>query len=139
MVMSKADDDEAPIKVRIGNPTQHKKQNRTDTAARNDTGYNKLRTLKFSIHMSTVCRSTSRRIGVFMRLTKFMLTEAKLHIYRLAVLPYFQYCSLIWYFYRASERYKLERVNERGVRAAFCDWRSTHKKLHRRAKLTSLF
>lgn len=92
----------------------------------------------FTYHLATVSRSTSRRIGVLMRLRKLIPTDAKLHIYKAAVLPYFQYCSLVWHFCRASDRRKLEKINERGLRAVFCDWRSTYGELLERAKLKTL-
>ena len=74
-----------------------------------------------------------------MRLRKLIPTKAKLHIYKSAVLPYFQYCSLVWHFRRATERRKLEKINERGLRAVFCDWRSTYGELLERAKLKTLY
>ena len=95
--------------------------------------------LSFTHHLATVSRSTSRQIGVLMRLRKLIPTEAKLHIYKSAVLPYFQHCSLVWHFRRASERRKLEKINERGLRAVFCDWRSTYGELLERAKLKTLY
>ena len=59
--------------------------------------------LNFSNHVSTICKTTNRRIGVLMRLRKLILIKAKLQIYKSAVLPYFNYCSLVWHFWRASE------------------------------------
>ena len=51
-----------------------------------------------------------------MRLRKLIPTEAKLQIYKKAILPQLTYCSLVWHFCKASDRKKLERVNERGLR-----------------------
>ena len=52
---------------------------------------------------------------------------------------YFTYCSLVWHLCKGSDRKKLERVNERGLRAIFCDWRTSYNELLTRAWMTSLY
>ena len=54
-----------------------------------------------------------------MRLRKLIPTEAKLRIYKTAILPHLTYCNLVWHFCKATDKKKLERVNERGLRAVF--------------------
>ena len=95
--------------------------------------------LNFSEHVSTICRNTNRRIGVLMRLRKLIPIKAKLQIYKSAILPYFTYGSLIWHFCRVSDRNKLERINERGLRAVYCDWNSPYEELLKRSNLTTLY
>ena len=60
-------------------------------------------------------------IGVLQRLKNLIPMNAKLRIYKTAVLPHLTYCSLVWLFCRASDRNKLERINERGLRTVFKD------------------
>ena len=74
---------------------------------------------------------------VYMR--KLISIKAKLSIYKAAILPYLTYCGLIWHFCKSSDRRKLERVNERGLGAVFCDWNSLYGELLSRARLTSVF
>ena len=75
-----------------------------------------------------------------MRLRKLISTEVKLQIYKTAILPQPTYCSLVWHFSKASDRKTLERVNERGLRAVFCNWNlSYNNDLLKRANLTSLY
>ena len=95
--------------------------------------------LNFSDHVSTICKNTSKRIGVLMRLGKLIPTTAKLYIYKAAIMPCFNYCSLVWHFCKASDRNKLERTNERGLRAVFCDWDSTYEQLLIKSNLTTLY
>lgn len=94
--------------------------------------------LHFSQHISAICKKASRLIGVLMRLRKLIPTEAKLQIYKTAILPHLTYCSLVWHFCKATDKKKLERVNERGLRAVFCDWNLTYDDLLKRANLTTL-
>ena len=73
-----------------------------------------------------------------MRLRKLIPLQAKLQIYKFAVLPYFNYCSLVWHFCKARDRDKLERINERELRAIFCEWRASYGELLSRAHMTTL-
>ena len=75
--------------------------------------------LNFSERVFSICKSTSKRIGILMRLTKLIPTTAKLQIHKAAIMPYFNYCSLAWHFCKGSDKNKLERTNERGLRAVF--------------------
>ena len=73
-----------------------------------------------------------------MRLRKLIPVEAKLQIYKTAVLPYLTYGGISWHFCRKCDSKKLERVNERGLRAVYCDWNLPYSELLIRAKLTTL-
>ena len=70
--------------------------------------------LQFSEHIKKIWTKTSRNIGVLSRLRNLTPTTAKLTIYKTAVMLHFTYCSLVWHFCKASDRRKLERINERG-------------------------
>ena len=94
--------------------------------------------LNFNEHISNVCRKASQRIGVIMRLRNLIPTEAKLQLYKSAILPHLTYCHLVWHFCRASDTRKLERVQERGMRAIFRDKQSSYNQLLERAKLPTL-
>ena len=75
--------------------------------------------LNFNHHINNVCKKASQRIGVLMRLKNLIPTEAKLQLYKAAILPHLTYCHLTWHFCKASDRRKLERIQERGLRAVF--------------------
>ena len=77
--------------------------------------------LNFNLHISNVCKKASQRIGVIMRLRNLIPTEAKLHLFKAAILPHLTYCHLVWHFCRASDTRRLERKQERGLRAVFKD------------------
>ena len=65
-------------------------------------------------------------------------TTAKLKLYKAAVLPYLTYCSTAWHFCRGSDARKVERVQERGLRAVFCKRNANYKQLFERANLPIL-
>ncbi|KAL9970833.1 hypothetical protein ACROYT_G023280 [Oculina patagonica] len=94
--------------------------------------------LKFSEHVSSACIKASQRIGVLMRLRNLIPTKAKLQLYKSAVLPYLTYCHLVWHFCRASDARKLERLQERGLRAVYKNKHASYTDLLERAKLPTL-
>ena len=95
--------------------------------------------LNFNLHISNVCKKASQRIGVIMRLRNLIPTEAKLHLFKAAILPHLTYCHLVWHFCRASDTRRLERVQERGLRAVFKDKQSSYQQLLVKARLPSLY
>jgi hypothetical protein len=64
--------------------------------------------------------------------------NAKLQLYKAAILAYLTYCHLTWYFCKASDTRKLERIQERGLRAVFKDKQSAYEDLLRTANLPTL-
>ena len=83
--------------------------------------------LNFNIHINEICKRASQRVGVMMRLKKLIPTNAKLTLYKSAILPYLTYCHLTWHLCTASNKRKLERMQERELRALFLDKQSSYK------------
>jgi len=66
--------------------------------------------LNFSHHINNVCKKASQRIRVLMRLKNLIPREAKLQLYKAAILPHLTYCHLTWYFCKASDKRKFECI-----------------------------
>ena len=75
--------------------------------------------LNFNIHINEICKRASQRVGVMMRLKKLIPTNAKLTLYKSAILPYLTYCHLTWHLCTACNNRKLERMQEGALRALF--------------------
>ena len=73
-----------------------------------------------------------------MRLRNLLPTGTKLQLFKAAILPYLTYCHLLWNFCRASDSRKLERVQERALRAIYCNRSSSYEKLLNMANLCTL-
>ena len=56
-----------------------------------------------------------------------------------AILLHLTYCHLTWHFCNASNRRKLERIQERGLRAVSKDKHSCYEKLLAKADIPSLY
>ena len=73
-----------------------------------------------------------------MQLRSLLPTSAKLVLFKTAILPYLTYCQLVWHFCRASDSRKIERLQERGLRAVYKDHYATHSELLTTAQLPTL-
>ena len=85
-----------------------------------------------------ISMKSSHRVGVLMRLRNLIPTSTKLHLFKAVILPYLTYSHLVWHFYRASGRWKFERIQERALGAIFCDKTSSYDKLQVMANLCTL-
>ena len=94
--------------------------------------------LKFSKHISEICNQDSKKVGVLIRLRKMIPTEAKLQLYKAAILPNLTYFHTVWHFCKASDTRKLERVQERALRTVYNSKMATYDELLSKAKLPSL-
>ena len=72
-----------------------------------------------------------------MRLRNLIPENAKLVLFKTAILPYLTYCHLVWHFCKASDSRKIERLQERGLRAVFRN-NASYPELLKRAELPSL-
>ena len=95
--------------------------------------------LNFNVHINNVCEKASQRIGEIMSLRNLKPTEAKLHLYKAAVLPHLTYCLLEWHFCKASDTRRLEGVKERGLSAVFKDKLSSYQQILEKTKLSTLY
>ena len=73
-----------------------------------------------------------------MRMKKLVPERAKLVFYRSSILPHLTYCQNIWHFARASDKRKLERMQEKALRTVFLNKTSTYEQLLVKANLPSL-
>ena len=72
--------------------------------------------INFSNHIGELCRKTSQQIGVLIRLKHLLPARAKLQLFKPAILPHLTYCGTAWHFCRASNRPKVERLQDIALR-----------------------
>ena len=81
-------------------------------------------------HIQQVCQKANCKIGALSRMKNLVLKKTKLHLFNKAViLPKLNYCSLVWLFLSASYQRKLERIQEKRLKAVFKDSVSTYENL----------
>ena len=74
-----------------------------------------------------------------MRLRNLIPCNAKLTLYKSAILPHLTYCHLVWNFCKSSDSRKIERVQERALRAIYKAKTETYEELLARARLPTLY
>jgi len=65
-------------------------------------------------------------------------TCVQVELYKAAILPNLTYCHTVWHFCKASDTIKLERVQERALRAVYNSKMADYDELLSKAKLPSL-
>ena len=73
-----------------------------------------------------------------MRLHNLIPCQAKLILYKTAIMPHLTYCHLVWNFCKSSDGRKIERIQERALRAVFKTTTEIYEELLKRAKLPML-
>ena len=101
-------------------------------------GVNIDKNLNFTQHISEICTKASQKVGVLMRLRNLIPYQAKLILYKTAIMPHLTYCHLVWNFCKSSDGRKIERIQERALRAVFKTTTETYEELLKRAKLPTL-
>ena len=74
-----------------------------------------------------------------MRLRNLIPCNAKLALYKSAILPHLTYFHLVWNFCKSSDSRKIERVQERALRAICKSKTETYEELLARARLPTLY
>lgn len=73
-----------------------------------------------------------------MRLRNLIPCQAKLILYKTAIMPHLTYCHLVWNFFKSSDGRKIQRIQERALYAVFKTTTETYEKLLKHAKLPTL-
>ena len=94
--------------------------------------------LNFTSHISNICIKASQKVGVLLRMRNLIPCQAKLIIYKSSILPHLTYCHLVWHNCRSSDSRKIERIQERALRAVYNSHSESYENLLVRAELPSL-
>ena len=94
--------------------------------------------LNFTNHTCNICIKASQKIGVLLRLRNLIPCKAKLIIYKSSILRNLTYCHLVWHNFRSSDSRKIERIQERALRAVFYSHSELNENLLARAELSSV-
>ena len=74
-----------------------------------------------------------------MRPRNLIPSRAKLEHYKYSILAHLTYCHTAWHLCKASDKRKLERVQESGLTATFNSKSDSYEELLLKAKLPSLY
>ena len=74
-----------------------------------------------------------------MRLRNLIPSNAKLTLYKSAILPHLTYCHLVWNFCKSADSRKIEPVQERALREIYKSKTEIYEELLARARLYPLY
>ena len=94
--------------------------------------------LNFSKHVKLMCPETTSRIGTLTRMRKLVTEKTKLLLSKSVILSGLNYCSTVRFFITASDKRKLKRMQEKGLRTVFNDNTSSYESLLKKATLPTL-
>ena len=94
--------------------------------------------LNFAGHITELCTRANQKVGMLLRLRNLIPCNANLMLYKTSILPYLTYCHLVWKFYKSSDSRKIERIQERALRAVYKSQSETYEELLTSAKLPRL-
>ena len=75
--------------------------------------------LNYRDHIRGMCKKVGGMIGILRRLKNLTPVNARLLLYKSAIMSHLTYCHLVWYFCMASYSRKLERLQERALRLVY--------------------
>ena len=79
----------------------------------------------------------SRQINSLKQISKFLTRDSRKSIYRSFIAANFNYSPIFWIFFGKKNTYKLEKLQERALRLAFCDQNSSYDEVFKRGNFLS--
>lgn len=73
--------------------------------------------LSFKANLDYVCKKVARKVGVLARLARNLNIGARMSIYKSVISPHFDYCSSLLYLGDASSFDRLQKLQNRAMRA----------------------
>ena len=90
--------------------------------------------LYFTSHITNICIKALSKSWCSLRLRNLIACKVKLTIYKSSILPHLTYCHLVWHNCRSSDSRKIERIQERSLRAVFHSHSESYENLLVRAE-----
>ena len=85
--------------------------------------------LKFSKHISNLCIKANRKLTAISRYASFLTHDQLRTTIKGFVESQFSYCNLAWMFHSRKLNHKINKVQERGLRLLYGDYKTTFEQL----------
>ena len=86
-------------------------------------------TIDTNSHITKICRKASRQLNAWKRLGFYIPLDTHKILANSFIISNFNYCPLVWYFSRAKQLQKIEKIHERILRFLQDDYVSDYLKL----------
>ena len=95
--------------------------------------------LNFSNHIAKICTKAGQQLSALARISKFLDTETKILVFNSFILSNFNYCPLVWHHCSIGDTRKIEKIQERGLRFVYNDFKASYSDLLSRANKNMLY
>lgn len=85
--------------------------------------------LNFEKHVDYICKKASRKVGVLNRIKNKIKTEQRICLYKSIIAPHFEYCPTIIFLLNETQIARLQKIQNRAMRAVMRVNRRTSIKL----------
>ena len=79
-------------------------------------GINLDQTLNFKYHLDTLINNVTFKLYLFSKIRRYLNEECAINVYKAMLMPFFDYCDIIYMFSCSPELQKLERHHKRGMK-----------------------
>ena len=102
-------------------------------------GVNLDQTLNFKYHLGLIVNAISFKLYLFNKIRRFINEKSAVIVYKSMILPYFDYCDVIYMFSKACELKKLDRLHMRGMILSLSNGNNSNEnELYHTCKLSDL-
>ena len=102
-------------------------------------GFNLDQTLNYKYHLGTVINNISFKLYLFSKVRRFLNEKSAIIVYKTMILPFYDYCDVIYSFSNIPELSKLDRHHLRGMKTCLDNgYRLNDEELFINCKLSSL-
>ena len=85
--------------------------------------------LKFSIHLSNICKKASQKLSALGRVAKLLPFQRKRVLLKTFIESQFSYCPLVWMSCSRKINRKINHIHERSLRIVYKDYISSFDEL----------
>ena len=94
--------------------------------------------LKFSLHVSNICKSVANQLSVLIKPNNFSCFEGKRVLTNSYFMSNFNYFSLVWMFSSATSLKKIENLQKRALRFLYNNYQLTYEELLDKANSSTM-
>ena len=102
-------------------------------------GINLDQTLNFKYHMETLINNITFKLYLFSKIRRYLNEKCAITVYKAMLIPFFDYCDILYMFSCSIELQKLDRHHKRGMKISIINSHLLNDdELHKKCNLSEL-
>ena len=95
-------------------------------------------TLKFDVHIASLCKKANQKLHALARMSNFISSSKLITLMKSFVISQFSYCPLVWMFHSKHMNNRINHLHERALRIAYNDYLSSFQSLLEKDKSVTI-